>query len=239
MISWRPGLAFVLLTLLPIAVLAQAPTKPSHDSPHVLSPPAHPSRTPPPARPAKIARKHGHAGPTVARPKPKPGDKHETAAAKPAKPAPPPIDPNKGTVTGLAIPRFASLRADEVNMRAGPGDRYPIEWLYKRRGMPVEIEREFEVWRLVAAPDGVKGWMHEATLEGRRDFIVTGTEQTLRAGPTETARAVAVLKPGVVGRIRSCAAGAAWCKVAVGDYRGWLPRDAFWGALPNEVIASG
>ncbi len=140
-------------------------------------------------------------------------------------------------MTGLALPRFAALRADDVNLRAGPGDRYPIEWLYKRRGMPVEIEREFEVWRLVTVPDGTKGWVHQATLMGRRDFIVMDKERTMRAGPADTTRAVAVLKPGVVGRIRACAADAQWCKVQVGGYRGWLPRDAFWGALPSEAIA--
>ncbi len=40
--------------------------------------------------------------------------------------------------------------------------RYPIEWVYKRRSLPVEILR-FDVWRLVQDPDGIKGWMHQAT----------------------------------------------------------------------------
>ena len=87
-------------------------------------------------------------------------------------------------------------------MRAGPGTRYPIDWVYKRRDLPVEIEREFEVWRLVKDPDGTKGWVHQATLTGRR---------TLRrhrrgarcccASRTTTRRPVAELKPGVIGRI--------------------------------------
>ncbi|MEO9191508.1 MAG: SH3 domain-containing protein, partial [Acetobacteraceae bacterium] len=230
-------LVFALLTLLPIPALALAPTRPAHDTPPVLTAPSAKPRHPPSARSAKAARKPAHPAPAAAPPKAATAAKHEAPVE--AKPPPPPIDPSKGSVTGLELPRFAALRADEVNLRAGPGRRYPIEWLYKRRGMPVEIEREFEVWRLIAAPDGTKGWVHEATLVGRRDFIVTGTERTMRNGPAETARAVAILKPGVVGRIRSCAAGAAWCKVQVGDYSGWLPRDAFWGALPNEAVAPG
>jgi aspartyl-tRNA synthetase len=47
---------------------------------------------------------------------------------------------------------------------------------------------------------------------------------------------VAVLKPGIVGRIRACPAGSGWCKVSVRDYSGWLPRGAFWGVLPDETI---
>jgi len=158
-----------------------------------------------------------------------------TASAAPVV-KPPEQDPNKGAVTGLPVPRFVSLRADIVNLRAGPGTRYPIDWVYKRAGMPVEILREFDVWRLVETPDGEKGWMHEATLVGRRDVIVTGGQQALRAGASDSARPVAELEPGVIAHLLSCAAAATWCRVEVGDYRGWLPRLDFWGTLPDEAI---
>ena len=41
--------------------------------------------------------------------------------------------------SGLPLPRFASLKADEVNVRTGPGPRYPVDWVFKSRNMPVEI----------------------------------------------------------------------------------------------------
>jgi SH3-like domain-containing protein len=166
---------------------------------------------------------------------PIPPEKKAGAQATPA-PKPPAQDPNKGSVTGLPLPRFVSLRADVVNLRAGPGTRYPIDWVYKRVGMPVEILREFDVWRLVETPDGEKGWMHEATLVGRRDVIITGHRQILRAEANDDARPVAELDSGVIAHVISCTVGSAWCHVQVGDYRGWLPRLAFWGTLPNEAI---
>lgn len=82
---------------------------------------------------------------------------------------------NIGTETKLPLPRFASLRADRVYMRRGPGERYPIDWVYHRRGLPVKIEREFGVWRLVEDPDGQKGWVHQVTLHGSRAFLIPGT----------------------------------------------------------------
>ena len=94
------------------------------------------------------------------------------AAAAAQVPAAP--DLSKGTVTGLPLPRYASLRADEVNMRAGPGRRFPILWVYHRRGMPIKVEREFDVWRLVEDQTGQKGWMQQATLSGGRDFLIPG-----------------------------------------------------------------
>jgi SH3-like domain-containing protein len=186
----------------------------------VVSPKSTPAKHPP----------HGKPPPAAAVvPAPAPPAAVET---KPAAPAGPP----KGTATGLPLPRFAALRSDEVNLRSGPGTRYPIQWVYKRRDLPVEIEREFEVWRLVEDPEGVKGWVHQATLTGRRSFIVTGSEQILRREAKDDSPAVAKLKPGVVGRIRSCQPGAAWCQVQVGEYRGWLKRGEFWGTYAGEAV---
>jgi SH3-like domain-containing protein len=139
-------------------------------------------------------------------------------------------------VTGLPLPRWASLRSDDVNLRAGPGTRYPVDWVYRRRDLPVEIEREFEVWRLIRDQDGVRGWVHEATLVGRRSFVVLGSERVLRAAAADDAAPVARLEPGVVGRIRDCAAGKPWCEMQVGEYRGWLKRDEVWGTYPDEAV---
>ena len=158
-----------------------------------------------------------------------------TPATEPA-PPPPPAEPPKGTATSLPLPRFAALRSDEVNLRTGPGVRYPIDWVYKRRDLPVQIEREFEVWRLIRDQDGVKGWVHQATLTGRRSFMVTGTERVMHRQASPDASPVARLQPGVLGHIRSCEATAQWCQVQVGEYKGWLKRDEFWGILPNEAI---
>ncbi|QDH13951.1 hypothetical protein E3E12_06885 [Formicincola oecophyllae] len=91
-------------------------------------------------------------------------------------PLPAPLPkPMVGATTGRPLPRFASLRADRVFLRRGPGERYPVDWVFHRRGLPVEIEREFGVWRLVEDPEGTKGWVHQVTLRGVRTAIVTGT----------------------------------------------------------------
>ncbi len=160
------------------------------------------------------------------------------AVAPAPQPAPEPekaAEPGRGSNTGMPLPRFAALRSEEVNLRTGPGVRYPIEWVYKRRDLPVQIEREFEVWRLVRDQEGVKGWVHQATLAPRRTAVVVG-EQTLRQAAEDTAGPVAKLKPGVILRLRSCEAASAWCQAQVQDYRGWVKRTEIWGTFPNEAI---
>lgn len=223
----------------------QVPPKQQSAQPSQPTPPKAAPREPvhPAAKPTPVVKPHGvtHAQ-KPAPPKPAPAPPPPVVAT-PA-PAPPPPEPakraapDKGTVTGLPLPRFASLRADEVNMRAGPGTRYPIEWVYKRRDLPVEIEREFEVWRLVQDPDGTKGWVHQATLTGRRSFIVGAADATLRRSAADDAPPVAILKPGVIGHIRGCDKSSDWCQVQVADYRGWLRRSAFWGTLDGEAVSN-
>jgi SH3-like domain-containing protein len=225
-------IAFALVAL-PMAARAAPP-----ELPHHAKTSAHHHHGEAPAEPAHHAAKpvpvlrppHAVAHPPAAAPAPVPAPDAPVAPAVPAEPA-------KGSNTGLPLPRFVSLKTDEVNLRSGPGLRYPIEWVYKRRDLPVEIQREFEVWRLVADSEGVKGWVHQATLVGRRTFVVQGAaEQTIRDDAKPDASPVARLKPGVVGRIRSCEAKADWCQVQVGEYRGWLPRAAFWGSYSGEAI---
>ena len=197
---------------------------------HAQKPPATPPVTGPnaPKPPARPAVPVTTPATTPATP-PKPADPPPTVTEKP--PA-----PTIGAATNQPLPRWASFRTDEVNLRAGPGTRYPIEWVYRRVGLPVQIEREFEAWRLVTDQDGVKGWVHSATLQGRRGFAVKGKERPLRKSAADDAPPVALLKPGVVGRLRACEANAPWCEVQVADYRGWLKRDEIWGVFATEAV---
>jgi SH3-like domain-containing protein len=126
-----------------------------------------------------------------------------------------------------------------VNLRAGPGTRFPIEWTYQRRELPVMITREFELWRRIRDPEGTEGWVHQSTLTGRRTAIVRGapgTEAVLRRRPAETAEPVARLRPGVILRIRRCEAGSPWCEAQVGQYRGHIRRADVWGVAAEEEI---
>ena len=148
-----------------------------------------------------------------------------------------PAEQTKGSDTGQPLPRWAGILYDGVKLRVGPGQRYPVEWIYRRPDQPVRVLREFDNWRLIEDHEGVKGWVHQSNLTGRRSFMVPN-ERTLRRSGSEEATAVAVLRPGVVGRVRGCGAGAAWCEVRVGEHRGWIRRDGLWGISAGEAIGN-
>lgn len=141
-----------------------------------------------------------------------------------------------GQYTGLPLPRFASLRSGRVNLRRGPGRRYPIDWVLYRRFLPIEILREFQNWRFVHIPDGTEGWVHTALLAGRRSFVVNGATARLRRAPRPNADVVALLMPGVIGRLVACEPRSAWCKAETTDHVGYIRRSALWGVLPGEAI---
>ena len=136
--------------------------------------------------------------------------------------------------SGLPLPRFVSLRAAEVNLRTGPGIRYPIDWVYRRRGLPVEVIDEFETWRRIRDHEGTTGWVHQSMLAGQRSALVMSEAQILRSAPEPNAPGVARLEPGVIARLEACEA--AWCRLKVEGYAGWLRREGLFGLYPGEDL---
>lgn len=144
--------------------------------------------------------------------------------------------PGIGSATKLPVPRFVSLRSDKVNVRAGPGFQYPVNWVYQRKDLPVEIIGEFDVWRQILAPDGGTGWVHEATIMAKRGFYITANKAPLRSSPNSSANIVAYLKEGVSGSLLRCSSDSRYCKVAIKYDTGYLARNDFWGAFSDETV---
>lgn len=138
-----------------------------------------------------------------------------------------------GIVTGLPLPRFVSLRSDTVYVRAGPGMRYPVKWVYQRRAYPLQVIQEFDTWRKIRDADNEEGWVHQSLLSGNRHvLIVADAPVTITRKPEEDARPVAQLEPGVVAKLDECADN--WCQVSVSGYDGWLLKSSLWGVYERE-----
>ena len=137
-----------------------------------------------------------------------------------------------GKETGLRVPRFVSMNSVKVNVRAGPGTRYPIKWVFQRKSLPVQIVAESDTWRKIRDFEGIEGWVHQRMLSGRRRAIVIGAIQQLRRAPERTAKTIALFEPGVILRLDNCSE--AWCLVEGGCYEGWIHRKSIWGAGSND-----
>ena len=142
--------------------------------------------------------------------------------------------------TDLPLPRFVSLSVDKANMRTGPGRKYPIKWVFKRKYMPVEIIQEFEHWRKIKDIDGEQGWVHKSLLSGRRTAVIMAKGLTkdkygvLRAKEDVDAKIIAKLENGVIVDISRC--NDTSCKVSVGGYNGWIERKFIYGIYEDEEL---
>lgn len=147
-----------------------------------------------------------------------------------------PVAAQTGRVSALPIPRFVSLRTEPVNLRTGPGVRYPVAWVYQRRHLPVEVTDEFDTWRRIRDVDGAEGWVHQSMLSGQRTGLVSAQTSPLYKGSTPSSAILAQVSPGVVITVDRCPEQIQFCLVEAGGYKGWLRRGVFWGLYDDEVI---
>jgi SH3-like domain-containing protein len=145
----------------------------------------------------------------------------------------------KGPSTGLPTPRFVSLKADEVNVRKGPGWDHGVAWVFRRAGLPVEVIAEFDVWRQVRDSEGATGWVIGSLLSGRRTVLVAPWEAKTRTvelyeSASKSSAIDARLAPGVLGDVSVCDGG--WCRIKAGGVAGFISQEMVWGAYPGETI---
>jgi len=143
-----------------------------------------------------------------------------------------------GTVTGLPLPRYASLKTDRVNLREGPSKDHATVWVFQRAGLPVEITAEFEIWRKVRDSEGAEGWVLHSLLSGRRTALVApgkkGQAFSIYAKPISTGDVTASLQSGVIANVRSC--DGSWCLIDGDGFKGYIQQTALWGVYPDEKV---
>jgi SH3-like domain-containing protein len=134
------------------------------------------------------------------------------------------------TPSGFPVPRYISLKFGEVNARAGPGSDYKLLWVYRAKGLPVQVVAETSEWRRICDPEGKMVWVHKRTTTGRRTVINTrpGLVALLRR-PKPGAKVKAYLRSHAMADLVRCEKG--WCKVKVAGGSGWSREGVLWGTL--------
>lgn len=133
------------------------------------------------------------------------------------------------TPSGFDVPRFVSLKFGKVNARTGPSRDHAIAYQYQRRGLPVVVIAETEMWRKVRDIHGDEAWVRKPALSGDR-FAVTLSETTIHTKPRRDSRAAARVELGAIVELGECTADD-FCRVRTASgLNGWAPRDYLWGA---------
>ncbi len=151
---------------------------------------------------------------------------------------------------------FVSLKSDRVNVRTGPGTEFPVQWVFTRISLPVEIIDIHKKWRRIRDSSGAQGWIYAQLLSRRRTgqiapwkgknspsgknrhkvTVKTPDKIPLHEKGAGTGRVIARLEPGVLVDLESC--DGRWCKVHVNRFVGWVFQEFIWGIYPGEVYSA-
>lgn len=132
------------------------------------------------------------------------------------------------TPSGYPVPRYVTLKFAKVNARKGPGDDHKLLFVYRARGLPLQVIAETSEWRRVCDPEGQVAWVHKRVTDGRRAVInVSGRPTPLLRSPKPAASTAAFLNVRAMAELVRCEKG--WCKVRVDGASGWVREGGVWG----------
>lgn len=133
------------------------------------------------------------------------------------------------TPSTLPVPRFVSLKFGEVYARKGPGEDHTVLWVWRSKGMPLEVVAETTDWRRVRGPDGVPAWAHKRGLDGKQTVMrIKPGRADMRAAPKDDARVVAWLVPNGVATLEKSEGD--WRQIRASGKSGWVRSEEVWGA---------
>ena len=127
------------------------------------------------------------------------------------------------------IKKFLSLKNSEVNLRQGPSFEYPVKFIYKKKYLPVEILDKSETWRKIKDFDNNSGWIHVSQLTNKKSAININDNSIMYKKSSFYSKPIAKLQIGRLVLIKKCKVK--WCKIASGEFNGWVNKSSLWGNI--------
>ena len=126
-------------------------------------------------------------------------------------------------------PKYASIKKEKAYSRHNASFDAPLEWIYKKKNLPILIIRERDNWREIRDIDGDISWMHVSMISNKRTFINREDQNLLKYKNNNIVNAI--VKKGVVGKIINC--DEIFCKVKIKNYKGLVEKKNLWGIKKN------
>ena len=128
--------------------------------------------------------------------------------------------------------KYIYLRANQVNLRAGPSTKYPINWVIRKKGEPLKFLTSFYQWIKVQNINGHQGWLQVPMITTKYMYGVIVNKNhrpiTAYAMANLKSRKVVKLEPGVRVRVLKCIENK-WCKIRVNKFKAWITSENLWG----------
>ena len=139
-----------------------------------------------------------------------------------------------GEITGYKIPRFVSLKSNDVNLRVGPSLNYPIKIKYIQKNLPVEIIDEYDAWRQIYDIDGNIGWIHKSLLKGDRYGVILSSFNNV-ASIFNYPKGHQIGKIGNKNIVEINKCLEKWCFIKIKNKKGWIEKKNLWGVYKSEI----
>ena len=134
--------------------------------------------------------------------------------------------------SSAAAAKMVSIAGDKVNLRTGPGKKYPVSWELGK-GFPLRVIGSQGNWLKVSDFEGDVGWIYKKLSSKKPHLIVKTNKKTrarinIRSGPGTKYEIVGKAEYGVV--FETLKRGDGWVKVRhETGLTGWVKRSLLWG----------
>lgn len=124
---------------------------------------------------------------------------------------------------------FASLRSNETNVRAGPGQNYSIKFTFKLREIPVRVISEYDNWLEIEDFEGQTGWVSQSLITKKRTLMVITKKSfiNMHGKNNEKSRIIYRLENQVIGDYLKCLED--WCGIKINNKKGWVQKSELFG----------
>jgi SH3-like domain-containing protein len=132
---------------------------------------------------------------------------------------------------------FGVIKSNEVNLRKGPGQEYPVVAKFVHRGIPVKILNKLDNWYLINDFDGETGWIKSNLVSTKyRNGLIRDKAAPLCRLPVSgdaQCNEVAYIQHNVIFKLISC--NSHWCRVRINKkLSGWMRKKYIWGIDKTE-----
>lgn len=83
---------------------------------------------------------------------------------------------------GTAYAERLSIASDSVNIRSGPGTKYPMLWQVEQF-TPIEVINRQGEWIYFKDFEGTKGWIHKSLVTNAKSVVTIKDLCNVRSGP--------------------------------------------------------
>ncbi len=124
--------------------------------------------------------------------------------------------------------KFLMLKNNKVNVRYGPSLDHPINYIYKKIHLPVQVIDKKDNFRRIIDHKKNSGWIHISQLRKSKSLITSATKILFKK-PTKYSKPLAKLDKGRLLLVKKCEKN--WCNIKTDQFSGWIDKTNIWGKV--------